>query len=257
MNSIKLFETNALKDKIANKRYKPTVIEPWKINHLSSREQQDQEIPKVGFIKVQVSDTGCGIPQDRIPRLFNMFEQAHQSVVNMHGGTGLGLWICRQICQKMGGDITLYSQVDQGTSFVFYIAVNNDRQNMLSLPSISALRREVNVLVVDDYAMNRDLHKLLLQKEGAHVVTACNGREAVNKYEEKCNGFFDLILMDVCMPELDGFEAAKMIRQFEIQNNRRIVDICFISGEYFSEEETINSFKRTGGEPLQRQEYSV
>ena len=224
-------------------------IEPWNITQLQQRALHNDEIkPENGYLRVQMSDTGSGIPQDRIPRLFNMFEQAHQSVNTMHGGTGLGLWISKQLCQKMGGDITLYSTVNQGTSFVFYIPVNNDRQNQPVAPLEDGLHRDVNVLVVDDYAVNRDLHQLLLQREGANVLTACNGREAVEKYESKEEGYFDVIMMDVFMPEVDGFEAVKAIRRFEAEHERRKkVDICFVSGEYFDENEVMESFKRSSG----------
>ena len=104
------------------------------------------------------------------------------------------------------------------------------------------------MLVVDDYTHNRDLHKLLLQKEGVSVILASNGNEAFNKYKGQPDGFFDFIMMDVMMPEVDGFEAVKMIRKWEIQERRQKVDIYFVSGEYYNEEEVIAAFMLVGGE---------
>ena len=73
------------------------------------------------------------------------------------------------------------------------------------------------------------------------------GQEAVDKYKGYSEGHFDVIMMDVFMPEIDGFKAAQMIKQFEVEENRKKVDICFVTGEYFDEEEVISSFKRIGG----------
>ena len=87
----------------------------------------------------------------------------------------------------------------------------------------------------------------LLQREGASVVTASTGREALDKYKGHSEGHFDVIMMDVFMPEIDGFKAAKMIKQFEVKENRKKVDICFVTGEYFDEEEVTTSFKQIGG----------
>ena len=172
-----------------------------------------------------------------------MFVQAPQHVRPSQGGTGLGLWICKQLCQKMGGDITLYSKVDHGTTFVFYIRVDNDQVMENTLPRGTASNGRVNVLVVDDYAHNRDLHKVLLEREGVDVILACDGKEAVEKFKVREAGFFSFIMMDVQMPELNGFLATKMIRDFESEQNREKVDVYFVSGEYYNEEEVMSDYK--------------
>ena len=89
---------------------------------------RNQDIPLNGYLKVQVSDTGVGIPSRTNPQsyLICLSKPMDGSAGNMYGGTGLGLWICKQICQKMNGDIALYSEVNRGTTFVFYIPVDND-----------------------------------------------------------------------------------------------------------------------------------
>ena len=221
--------------------------EPWNMDVYSPRVRSSQSSRSKGYLKVQVSDTGSGIAAEHIPKLFQMFTQAHRSVVTMHGGTGLGLWICKQLCQKMGGDIKLYSELGRGTTFVFYIAVNSDEGlappgREFGMPQISP-----NVLIVDDYAHNRELHKLLVEKEGAQAILASDGTEAVEKFKAHEEGFFSFIMMDVKMVEMSGFAAAKLIREWEGEQRReKKVDIYFVSGEYFDEEEVIRAFRAAG-----------
>ena len=223
--------------------------EPWIISRVALNNQQqptNQNLSRKGYLKVQVSDTGSGIASQNVEQLFQMFTQAHQSVGSMHGGTGLGLWICKQLCQKMHGDIKLHSRLGEGTKVVFYIPITKDSELEVPLTRIKTSRTKVNVLVVDDYAHNRELHRLLLEREGAQVILASNGREAFEKYKAQNEGFFDFVMMDVLMPEMDGFESAQIIRRWEKEQKREKSDIYFVSGEYFNEEEVISAFKITG-----------
>ena len=199
-----------------------------------------------GFLKVQVSDNGCGIPDNVIPKLFTIFAQCQTSRTNGQRGAGLGLWICKQLCQKMDGDITLYSKEDQGTTFVFYIPVDIGPQ-VESIPQDINLLRQSRVLVVDDYLFNRDLHRLILEREGVRVSLASDGVEAVREYKKHSSGYFDFIMMDVQMPEMDGFTAAKKIREFEYASKWRSVDIYFVSGEYYDENEVLAKLRSCQG----------
>ena len=223
-------------------------LEPWSIDKYSPHTRSGRSNNRNGYLKVQVSDTGSGIAPEHIPRLFQMFTQAHRSVATMHGGTGLGLWICKQLCQKMGGEIKLYSELNRGTTFVFYIAVNNDEELIPHVRRPNTLKISPNVLIVDDYAHNRELHKLLVEKEGAQAILATDGTEAVEKFKAREEGFYSFIMMDVMMVEMSGFAAAKLIREWEREQNRqRKVDIYFVSGEYFNEEEVMRAFRVAGG----------
>ena len=105
-----------------------------------------------------------------------MFTQAHRSVNNMHRGTSLGLWICKQFC--MGGDIKLYSQPDRGTAFVFHIPINNDQISLVQPARNNTQQSVQNVMIVDDYINNKELHKFIVEEEGANVILASNGKEA-------------------------------------------------------------------------------
>jgi len=199
-----------------------------------------------GYLKVQIIDTGSGVAAHEIPKLFGMFEQATEHTRNVHGGSGLGLWICKQICQKMNGDITLYSELGKGTSFVFYIPVQRNTQSSQALPIPIQVKKKLKALVVDDFLTNRYIHQLLLEQQGVQVVTAADGREAVEKYKAQGN-VFNLILMDVNMPVMDGFTAAKKIRDWEIENKKKETDIYFVTGEYFNEADVFMRFKNVGG----------
>jgi len=196
-----------------------------------------------GSLKIQVSDTGCGIPKDSLPKLFEMYIQADHTISSNYGGTGLGLWICKQLCHKMEGDINVYSQSGIGTKFVFYIPVDNVRKTSEGM----AIQDKVNALVVDDSHFNRDLHKLLLEREGVQVTLAQNGLEAIQKYKEKGEDYFDFIFMDISMPIMDGFAATKEIRKWEAENKRKKVIIYFVSGEYFNDKEVVEVLKSSRG----------
>jgi len=217
------------------------------LDDLSGIKKLSDNTEQQGYLKVQIIDTGLGIPQENIPKLFGMFEQVAKHSRSVHGGTGLGLWICKQLCQKMDGEIAIYSKENIGTSFVFYIPVNNDQVHRLQAPINRANNGRIKALVVDDYSVNRYLHKILLEQEGVKVNVASNGKEALEMYKDPIGNPFNLILMDIHMPEMDGFEAAKLIREWEVQNNKKKAEIYFVTGEYFSEEEVLSKFKSIGG----------
>ena len=201
-------------------------------------------IHESGFLKVQVSDTGCGIAKENISKLFEMYIQADHSISSNYGGTGLGLWICKQLCYKMLGDITVYSQPSVGTKFVFYIPADNIQKDS---EGKILLHEKINALVADDYDFNRDLHKLLLEREGVQVTLANNGLEAVQRYKEKGDGYYDFIFMDLSMPLMDGFAATKEIRRWEEFNGLKRSIIYFVSGEYFNDKEVVGVLKSSIG----------
>ena len=208
--------------------------------------EQSNEIEAKGYLKVQVSDTGCGIKKEHQPKMFEMFSQATKNVASIYGGSGLGLWLCKQLCLKMGGDIVLKSQANDGTTFVFYVPVKNDAGEEVLSHDLQFYRREVRGLVVDDYSYNREIHKLLLEREGVYVDIACDGKEALEKYMSQGNCYYDFIMMDVQMPVMDGFTAAKKIREWEGQKNWMKANIYFVSGEYYNEEEIMIQLRTKG-----------
>ncbi len=204
-------------------------------------------LPNQGYLKIQISDTGCGIHKDDMTRMFEMFTQAKNNVGSENGGSGLGLWLCKQLCLKMGGDITMESNENEGTTFVFYVPVRNEAiEEELIENEPSGYRKEVRGLVVDDFAYNRDIHKLLLEREGVYVDLACDGSQALEKYIMQGNNYYDFIMMDVQMPIMDGFTSARKIREWEEKKKWKETHIYFVSGEYYNEDEIFLQLRTKG-----------
>lgn len=168
-------------------------------------------------ISFSVSDTGIGISQAYQKSLFKPFSQGDSSITRKFGGTGLGLVICRQLAQLMDGTIRLESELNQGSSFIFTVNLQQSQQetpllNAHNTPSMSSAIRPlhgVRILLVDDDKINQFLAKEYLQDFGAKIKIADNGESAINLLKIK---HFDLVLMDIQMPVLDGHEATRIIR---------------------------------------------
>ena len=161
-------------------------------------------------LKVEVSDTGVGIAPDRTERLFQRFSQADGSINRQYGGTGLGLAICKSLTQVMGGQIGVTSEPGRGSTFWFSIAAPPCAPTAAAAETESEFEaRPARILVVDDSPVNRELVGVLLAVFGHHLTEAAGGAEAVAAAEADA---FDLILMDLQMPGMDGLAAAREIR---------------------------------------------
>jgi len=187
-----------------------------------------------GYLKVQISDTGCGIAQENLPKLFERFVQAHRGINSTYGGTGLGLWICKQICQKMGGEITAHSQINQGTDFVFYVPVDNTKRNGLSNNGSSIETNVTNALVVSNDSFDQGVYKLLLEKDGVHVTLCEDHKVAFDKYQEKGEGFFNFVLID--QPRLSNVQ----ISEWKEATRRKKSNMYFILEGYKEENDALN-----------------
>jgi signal transduction histidine kinase/CheY-like chemotaxis protein len=161
-------------------------------------------------LSVGVTDTGPGIPPQALPRLFERFSQANVSINRTHGGSGLGLAICKAIIDVMGGTIGAESELGQGSTFRFETPAPLASSPPQEPPAPVDLEcPHLEVLLVDDTAMNRQLVRLMLGPLELDITEAANGAEAIRLAEDRA---FDLILMDIRMPEIDGLQASRAIR---------------------------------------------
>jgi CheY-like chemotaxis protein len=162
-------------------------------------------------IRVLVRDTGIGIPEDRIGRLFQSFSQVDSATNRSYGGTGLGLAISRRLVEMMGGAIRVESQVGVGSTFEFtFTAGAADAPKPVTEQILNTDFTGLRVLVAEDNRINQMVTTRMLQKMGCQVDVAADGAAAVRSVENKR---YDIVLMDLLMPEVDGTEAAKRIRR--------------------------------------------
>ncbi|GAA0626466.1 ATP-binding protein [Brevundimonas kwangchunensis] len=165
-----------------------------------------------GQMVVAVTDSGVGIPADRLGNVFNSFEQADAGTTRRYGGTGLGLAISRKLARLMGGDLTATSVVGQGSTFTLSLpmamAVAVVEGETSGPADVSALQGR-SILAADDHEVNRRILKLLLEPHGCNLTLVENGQEAL---EAAAGQRFDAILLDMQMPVMDGLEAARRLR---------------------------------------------
>ncbi|HEX8985202.1 MAG TPA: PAS domain S-box protein, partial [Bryobacteraceae bacterium] len=185
-----------------------------------ARFNAEEEDEAVSSILCSVKDTGIGVPPDHAPRLFESFTQGDSSTTRKYGGTGLGLAISKQLIEMMGGRIGFESRPGQGSEFWFRVKLRKQLEPVAAPAprpapangtgsAVPALGR---ILLADDNELNCRIAMRMLEQAGYHVEAVPDGRRAV---EAVLSRRFDLVLMDVHMPEMDGFEATRAIRQAE------------------------------------------
>ncbi|WP_174875754.1 PAS domain S-box protein [Vogesella oryzae] len=168
-----------------------------------------------GRLQLSVIDTGIGIAPERLPHIFAPFTQADASMARRFGGTGLGTTIARQLVELMGGDIHATSLPGVGSSFIVSLPLPEARGERLPAPASTDTLPPLNILVADDVPQNLELLQLALSRDGHRVLTAADGAEACERFQQQA---FDVVLMDIQMPRLDGLAATRRMRAHEQQH---------------------------------------
>lgn len=170
---------------------------------------EDDEKTKISFA---ISDTGIGIEKSKLEKIFENFQQASSGTSRLYGGTGLGLAIVKQLTHAQGGVIHVESEVSKGSTFSFTLdfpKTTECTENDFEMPELDVALKNINVLVAEDIPLNQLLMKTILDDFGFECNIASNGKIAIEKLETE---HFDVVLMDLQMPEMNGFEATEYIR---------------------------------------------
>ena len=196
------------------------------------------EQPEMTTMEFVCRDTGIGMAEEFQKYIFEPFAQEHAGSRTKFSGTGLGMPITKKLVEKMGGTITFESKKGVGTTFVirvpFKIDPNADKreeQTNVSEKSIKGL----HILLAEDNELNMEIAEFVLRKEGAEVTKAWNGQEAVELFRNSEPGEFDVILMDIMMPVMNGYEAAKMIRSLD-REDAKAIPIIAMTANAFTED---------------------
>ena len=193
-------------------------------------------------LHVEVQDSGIGLSAEQQKKLFNAFEQADGSITRKYGGTGLGLTICKKILNALDGDIWVKSHPDQGSCFFFELEAELGQPLGDSGVRVPArLTREkkkaprhwkkYSILMAEDVEINREIVEISLVETGVNITSAENGKEAVEKFSANPDRY-DLILMDIQMPVMDGLTATKQIRAMDIQKAKEIPIIAMTANAF-------------------------
>ena len=188
--------------------------------------------------KFTISDTGIGMSDEFIEILYEPFTQEYENARTTYQGIGLGLSIVKGIVDKMGGSIEVKSKEGIGTTFVVNLTmpiVAADEQNDDNPEKKMADLKGKNILVVEDNMLNMEIAVFMLEEAGINVLTAENGKEGVEVFEQSEVGMIDMILMDVMMPVVDGLEATKMIRKLP-RKDAQTIPILAMTANAFAED---------------------
>ncbi|MBH0017921.1 MHYT domain-containing protein [Pseudoalteromonas sp. NGC95] len=182
----------------------------------------------------EVRDTGIGIAKDRIQAVFQPFEQADGTTTRRFGGTGLGTTISKQLVELMNGSIGLESELGKGTCFFFSLPLAvSDESRIDYFDGLHTQLPALRVLVVDDIKQNTELLSILLSRDQHLVTIASNGLEAIAIFEKKD---FDVILMDIHMPECDGIQATQKIREIEDKRQLKYTPIIALTASVLQQD---------------------
>ena len=205
--------------------------------YISCREIPSKQtaMPTLEFV---CRDTGIGMTEAFQKRIFEPFAQEHAGSRTKFAGTGLGMPITKKLVEKMGGTISFESKEGTGTTFVIRIPFQIDadmKDRTETEEKTKASIQGLHVLLAEDNELNMEIAEFVLQNEGAVVTKAWNGQKAVDIFRKSRPGEFDVILMDIMMPVMNGYEAAKMIRSLD-REDAKVIPIIAMTANAFTED---------------------
>ena len=194
------------------------------------------EQPEMTTMEFVCRDTGIGMAEEFQKHIFEPFAQEHTGSRGKFAGTGLGMAISRKLVEEMGGTITFESEKGVGTTFViripFKIDLDADKREEQKDVSDGKSIKGLHILLAEDNELNMEIAEFLLQNEGAEVTKAWNGQEIVELFRKSEAGEFDVILMDIMMPIINGYEAAKRIRSLDREDAKKIPIIAMTANAF-------------------------
>ena len=209
------------------------------ISVIPPQQQTPQELAAVQsvqhkWIRMVIQDTGIGMSQEFLPHLFDAFAQEESREVANPNGTGLGLAIAKKYMDMMGGSIQVHSKLNQGTTFELHLMVEEAEEK--ACPHSSGISNchfgHLHILLAEDNALNQEIAQMLLTSKGAVLDIASNGQEAVDRFEASKPGCYQLILMDIRMPVMNGYKAAEKIRHSQHPDGADIPIVAMTADAY-------------------------
>lgn len=191
--------------------------------------------PEMTTMEFICRDTGIGMTEEFQKHIFEPFAQENTGSRTKFAGTGLGMAISKKLVEKMGGTIIFESEKGLGTTFVIRVPFRIDTDKVGRIETEEKQKasiRGLHILLVEDNELNMEIAEFMLQNEGAYVTKAWNGQEAVEIFEKSKPDEFDVILMDIMMPVMNGYEATKMIRSLDRKDAKKISIIAMTANAF-------------------------